>query len=115
MTPRTIRLPFEYNLNPSENETLIEAVKGNPLNIQFGIFQDNIPYDLDDLTSVSFVIRPARGTATNLAADTIAAVALTQLPTRSRWDRGTMQHGTFSFTDDEMNLTVTSPYTDYWW
>ena len=115
MTPRTVRLLRDYNNAPSVNETLIEAVKGNPLAIEVGIFQDGIPFDLTSLTSVSFVVRTSRAVATNLATDTIAVAAMTQIPNRARWDRGTAQHGTFAFTDAEMNLTVTSPYTDYWW
>ena len=114
MTPRTLRLKLDYNLDPSDSEVTIEAVKSNAMNIEFGIFQDSIPYDLSGLTSVTMVIRPARGTATNLAAITLPVASLTALPNSVRWNRGTMQHGIFEWTTAQMNQTVTGDYDDYW-
>lgn len=115
MTPRIVRLPLDYQLKPDAAEVQIDAFRNNALNVQFGIFRNVAPFDLSGLVSVTMHIRPARTTASNLASITLAAAALKQLPSRQRWDAGVMQHGTFEFTNAQMNLTVGAPYRDYWW
>lgn len=115
MTPRTVRLELDYNLAPSKAETMIEAVRANALNVQFGIFNGSTPHNLSGIVSITFNIRPSRSEASNLASLTLAAVDLTQLPNRARWDNGVMQHGTFRWSVGQMNQTVSAPYTDYWW
>lgn len=115
MTPRTIRLPLDYQLKPDAAEVQIDAFKNNALNIQFGIFNNVKPFDLSGLVSVTLHIRPSRNTASNLASITLAAAELKALPNRARWDSGAMQHGTFELTDAQMNQTVGGSYADYWW
>lgn len=117
MIPRTVRLKLNYNLTPGDNdETLIEAWKGDALRVQFGIFDNSLPVDISDISSVEMRILSSQTTTdAALAMSDVANADMTTIPNVARWNSGAMQNGTIEFTAIQMNQAITGVDDDFWW
>ena len=110
---RTVRLKLDTSA-ALPNTISFESWRGNALDIQIGIYDANGIASISDIQSVTLKVQASQLSNTTLMESTVASGAMDNSVDAASWDDGSKQHATFSFTDSQTNLTLSTAKLSFW-
>ncbi len=109
LTHKRIRIRFNSDQFTSQQDILISATpkmyRGNDARFDVIVYWNSLIADLSNLASLTLGIY-GTNRQTSKASKTVAAAAITAIPSAAGWTDGSEQHAAFEFTGTEMNWAL---------